>query len=361
MIQPETTHTNPKVPHEVGRIPSLDGVRAVAIILVLISHSFGTENFLSRDWIPRIGDLGNFGVRIFFVLSGFLISTLLFREIGKTGTLSLQAFYIRRAFRILPAFYFFLGIVALLAAVGMATLNSGDLFMASTFIINYRSAVERSWIVGHAWSLAVEEQFYLLWPFILRVFGMRGGLVGCVLAVILVPWLRMSIYWLKPEWLPGMKWEFHTVCDGLATGCLLAYVHGKINDFPRLASVIKSRWILVLALVALITNWYIIGRPRLNFLFGQTLMNFCVASVLLHAVLVTNGWVGRILNCRPMAILGTMSYSIYLWQQLFLDHKSTHAWSAFPLNVILCIGAGLFSYHLIEKPFLRLRSKWFAL
>ncbi len=343
-------------PNDASRIPSLDGLRAVSIALVLFSHLLGTRNFLGRDFQQLTGDLGNLGVRCFFVISGFLITTLLLQELTRKGDISLKQFYLRRTFRIFPAFYVCLGSIALLGFLGALKLNPYDLLTAGTYTINYRTAMERSWNVGHMWSLAVEEQFYLLWPAALWLLGKRKGLWGAALVVVLVPLVRMATWRYFPEWLPGIKWQFQTVCDSLATGCLLAGLQGWLARQKQLDKLLASNFMLALPVLAGLMNLAIIGRPRLNFLVGQSFMNLCIALFIHHCIRHSGQWAGRVLNLRPLVVVGVLSYSLYLWQQLFLNHYSTSWVCAFPMNILLATGVALLSYALIEKPCLNLRK-----
>lgn len=139
------------------RIPSLDGLRAIAIALVVVGHWAGTHNF-------PVG-LGSafLGVRIFFVISGYLITTLLLREQSQTATISLSEFYVRRAYRILPAATVFLAIMLITRRHELTWYHAA---MAALYLADFDPT--RPMFFGHLWSLSVEEQFYLLWPGILK-------------------------------------------------------------------------------------------------------------------------------------------------------------------------------------------------
>lgn len=139
------------------RIPSLDGLRAISILFVVFGHLGGTRN--APEIITFLERYANFGVRVFFIISGYLITTLLLREHAKTSTISLREFYIRRVYRIFSAAYAF-AIVALV--VFASQMRFRDVLTALTYTVNYNSSPP--WPIGHLWSLAVEEQFYILWP-----------------------------------------------------------------------------------------------------------------------------------------------------------------------------------------------------
>ncbi|MDO8941596.1 MAG: acyltransferase, partial [Desulfobacterales bacterium] len=188
----------PKKPLSADHIPSLDGLRAISITLVLLGHLSGTQGFVRLNL--GVGDYAHLGVVVFFVISGFLITRLLLSEHAKRGSISLKLFYARRTLRLFPASYAFVGCVWLLWLAGIVPLQSRDLWHAVTYTVNY--APDIAWSVGHLWSLSVEEQFYLLWPFAFVTMGPRraswvaGGviLLGPVARVVALLFLRGTPY-----------------------------------------------------------------------------------------------------------------------------------------------------------------------
>ena len=136
--------------------------------------------------------IGNFGVKIFFVISGFLITLLLLQENSRTGSIDLKQFYIRRSIRLFPAFYFYILCIALADMLGVITLFSGDLLHAATYTMNYHE--ERSWWLNHTWSLAVEEQFYLIWPSLICLVGMLRAKNIAIAAILIIP--RRSVHYV---------------------------------------------------------------------------------------------------------------------------------------------------------------------
>ena len=168
------TSSTPTPTASSGRYLALDGLRAIAILLVLVSHLQGTPGFPSMPqgfW--HLGNLGNLGVRIFFVLSGFIITHLLLREEARTGRASLAAFYRRRAYRILPPLLVFM--VAMLGLRSLGVVNFATFRWIRTLFFLGNVGTDGTWTLGHLWSLAVEEQFYLLWPVLLVGLGRRGA------------------------------------------------------------------------------------------------------------------------------------------------------------------------------------------
>jgi peptidoglycan/LPS O-acetylase OafA/YrhL len=141
-------------------IPSLDGMRAFSVLLVLVGHE--TSSVLGRLPIGLFRN-GALGVNVFFVISGFLITHLMLGELDATGWLSLKNFYIRRAFRIFPAYYAYLAVVGVLSLAHFYPVDWKSLLGAATYTLDY-FPMPLPWILAHSWSLCAEEHFYLLWP-----------------------------------------------------------------------------------------------------------------------------------------------------------------------------------------------------
>jgi len=206
-----------------------------------------------------------------------------------------------------------------------------------------------SWSLAHLWSLAVEEQFYLVWPLILRVLGRRRAIQCLCGIMVLAPIVRWGAIYLGP-WV-----HFLTVSDALAIGCILAAHKEQLYGMPMYRRVLQSRWFFLVPLVALITNF----APSYTFscLAGQTIMNIAIALTVDWSVRNSRSLAGRILNLPSVSFLGVLSYSIYLWQQPFLNRNS-HAFSAsFPVNLLLALLLALLSYLCVETVFMRFRSR----
>ena len=337
-----------------GHIPSLDGIRAVSIALVLVGHLAGTPNFLNRESLSWAGDVGALGVRVFFVISGYLITRLLMAEHERYGGISLARFFLRRTFRIFPAFYAFLAVLAVGQGFGWISLTRADFFRAATYTINYFPG--RSWEVGHLWSLAVEEQFYLLWPALLVLAGKDRAFRIAAGTVLLSPIVRIVILLWIPELRPGLGEAFHTVADPLATGCLLAGWERWIAARPGWKDWLRSARSAWLPVAPLLLN--MVPGTKLGVLFTQSAQNLVIAGAILRLVWFPDTPLGRFLNWSPVRFVGLLSYSLYLWQQIFLNRKGLEIWHQFPLNLAAAVGCGLASYYLIERPFLAWRETW---
>ena len=217
-----------------SRIASLDGLRAIAIGLVLAEHGGVAFTDASSHWwaAPLIN--GGFGVRLFFVLSGFLITGLLIREQERYGRISLRAFYVRRILRIFPAFYLYLGTVAALAAAGWIAVSGSQILAAGTYTWNYLERwqpggpAEGIWFLGHLWTLSLEEQFYLVWPGVIVLAGWRSARRAALLVPLAVPVLRVLLYVAFPAQRGQLGMMFHTGIDSIFIGCAFALWHEQL-------------------------------------------------------------------------------------------------------------------------------------
>ena len=334
-------------------IPGLDGLRGLSIALVFAGHLGGGRGFLPADVMRHFGDLANLGVRVFFVISGFLITGLLIRETEAKGRISLGEFYYRRAFRILPAFYTFLAAAAIAQALGVISLKSGDLVHAATFTTNYHH--DRAWWLGHIWSLSVEEQFYLLWPAAILWFGERRALHGAVAVIFIAPVIRLLALALWPDAPDAVGEAFPTIADTIATGCLFAALAPRLRRTPTAHRVLTSRWFFLVPALAFALNLKAGGRLSAG--VCETVINLCIGLCVVRASTVTTGAAARLLNAAPLAFVGRLSYSLYLWQQPFLNRHASAAAMTFPLNVALAISCATMSFYLVERPCLALRDR----
>ena len=331
------------------RIPSLDGARAIAVTLVFTWHLLVHAN------IPLIWrvDYGNLGVRLFFIISGFLITSLLLVERERTGTINIPGFYLRRALRIFPAYFVFLLVMAALLPTGWLVLHKDDFLPSAAFFSDYKTP---QYALGHTWSLSVEEQFYLLWPGAIVLLGLRRAFYACVALLVIAPTFRLLVdlsVW--PE--PAMR-GFECVSDALACGCILAVAREKLWNnqlYRRLVSspyvvLIPLPTLLFMAVAVFVTRTYIlydtIGIPILNFglmLILDRYMRFADTTR-----------TGRWLNWAPVAWIGTISYSLYLWQEPMACLTRPRPMIVEILGALVLATA---SRHFIELPFLSLRRR----
>ncbi len=339
-----------------GRIPSLDGLRAVSILAVIVGHAIETAP--RGPGLQALQHAGNLGVRVFFVISGCLITHLLMKEWRRTGTISLRDFYIRRTIRIWPAMYFYIAVVAVLAWFGRAEIGERDLLHAVTFTMNYHH--QREWPLNHLWSLSVEEQFYLLWPGVVVLAGLARARWVCLAVILLVPFIRLAMWRFLEMPAPSpMTREFQAVADSLAVGCGLALVRDALEARPGYMRFVSSLLAPAVALLVMGASFAIaLKSPGLFYVWLQSATNVAIALLLHHALVAPGSAVGRVLNVRPMIFVGVISYSLYLWQELFLDPYSREWFAQFPQNVPLTFIAGYLSYRVIEQPFNGLRRRF---
>jgi len=254
--------------------------------------------------------------------------------------------------RIFPACYAYLLVLAVARALGAVSMGTLDFLTAATYTTNFNH--ERSWYAGHTWSLAVEEQFYLLWPFVMKLLAPRGARVAALAAMAAAPIIRIGLYRFVPSMRAGIGESFVTVADTLATGSLLALMSDELGQNRRYLNFLSGRafWFVpvIVAVAAAMPS------EGLRVLVGETVINLGLALIIDRFVRFPDSFVGRMLNSRPFVTVGTLSYSLYLWQQPFLNRTSTALVSHFPLNLALASIAAVLSYRVVEQPMLRLRS-----
>lgn len=344
--------------------PSLNGLRAISIFLVIIHHIGKKTNtfhdITQHRWImPLIRFIqdGHLGVNIFFVISGFLITSLLLKEEEKTGTISVKKFFIRRVLRTFPAYYFLLSVYLVLTAIGLLHVSKASFITAFSYTkyVNWHL----DWFTAHAWSLSIEEQFYLCWPLIF-IGGNRCRKTIAWILVLIVPVIRVYTHYSPLNWMGPMTifWRI----DAIATGCLFAMYRNSI--LALLSRHWNSAfWISVIMLFGLRYFQTLAGYIHAGFIFiplgltNGTVANLLIAIILMYSVFGPRKRWFRFLNLKPMHYIGILSYSLYLWQQLFISGLDW--WVAqYPQNILIILAAALFSYYMIEKPFLRLKKKF---
>lgn len=304
-----------------GYRPTLDGLRGIAVALVIAQHAD----------VPLLSRAGGVGVTMFFVLSGFLITTLLLEERQRAGRIDFAAFYQRRARRLLPALAVYLAVMAA-AGLSLATIAAAALYVANwSFALNGPDPM-----LVHLWSLSIEEQFYIVWP--LALLGLlrlpRRWMVGMLIALIVVSTaLRVaSTLAGDPYWWPFFA--THLRADGLLAGGLLAFVPWTPGRLAVGAGVAAVAFACLL--------------PSRE---GHTIAGISLAvagSVVLVAV--GRNQSPRSLAWRPLVYLGAISYGLYLWH--FPLTEVAPWWVAIPLAVAIAAA----SHRWIEQPFLRRRS-----
>lgn len=318
-----------------GRRPGLDGVRGIAILMVLVGHVFP----------HRFANGGAAGVTVFFALSGFLITSLLLEEFRGTRDISFKRFYERRARRLLPALVVYLAAWTLLSAshVGPYRVAPGEVIAALLYFMNWVMAhgIAVSHPMGITWSLSVEEQFYLLWPlaFLLARRWPRAPLTIAVLGVVYALATRVAT-WGGPA-AGSIYYRTDTRMDSLMVGCLLAIaVHHR--GLPRRLSGLATASTVVLMVL------FLAHGEQLKLVLEPFLVAVAacglIAACLVHEI--------RWLAWAPLRWFGKRSYALYLWHYPLVvlawdDIREIPMWLAVGLALI----AAELSWWLVERPF----------
>jgi peptidoglycan/LPS O-acetylase OafA/YrhL len=337
-------------------LPTLDGWRAVAIVMVIVSHA-RSPLFVRPGWVHSVAPFGRLGVDIFFAISGLLICSRLLDEMSHNN-LDLRAFYIRRLFRILPPYLFYLIVLAILTGVGEIAVTPKDFLVCVAFLRNYFMAAPLSVYTNHFWSLAVEEHFYLFWPAMLGWLGRRRAVpFALVMCLGIHAWRAATarsteLADLFPN--TGLLWRTDTRLDALLWGCLAALLLQPLSRVPLRLSMTMP---VVAGLV--IATWR--KAPMLPLIYA---VGFAV--LVLSTVLKPTSAAGRLLERPPVRWVGRLSYSLYIWQTIFFEQQFPSGWLGYlqrpPVNLLALVVCALASYYLLEKPTValgrRLAGRW---
>jgi len=288
---------------------------------------------------PRVfwDHYGPAGVNVFFVISGYLITSILLREHEATATINLSRFYLRRSLRIFPASFVFLFVAFLFF---WHSLHWYDMVAAMLYVANLDHA--RPWILGHLWSLSIEEQFYLVWPSVLRKWY-KHRVTILISVLVAAPVFRVLMYALRVPRAGGDV--FPLSGDAIAIGCLLAIFAPRIGEISRPLAAICSLAMITIPVFPATSAL----RTTLLYFVLRPVFYLSIAAVILHVV--RNPY--RALNAAPVMWLGRISYSLYLWQQPFCANpKLQSGWLV--IGAILC---ACLSYYVVEQPVLRLRER----
>lgn len=342
-------------------IPSLDGLRAVSFLLVFVAH-MGFE-----DRVP-----GGLGVTIFFFLSGYLITTLMRSEFERRGYVNLRHFWLRRAWRILPPFY-----IVLLCAAAIpllvdppGTLNWHMLWAQLLHVTNY-------WVIyrGHQgeppgtgvyWSLAVEEHFYLLFPWLyigmqrLKLTPARQAMLLYALCALVLAWrsILVLVFHVATD---RTYMGSDTRLDSILFGCALAVWNNPVLDEPRFAPATR-RFVLLPVSLAVLIGCLLVRTDVFRETLRYSLQGLALSGVFVAAILESRWWALRWLNWRPLAFVGVLSYSLYLMHYTVLSTVQRFAppLGRVPLGLLslaLSLALAWLMYEKVEKPCARLRRR----
>ncbi len=361
------TAVNPNREH----YPALDGLRGIAILLVVFFHNFGFIDYFYFGWL---------GVDLFFVLSGFLITEILLKSLGNPGFLS--NFFIRRMLRIFPLYYLFL-IIFLLVLPSVSSLKESMNYYANNqwwfwlYIQNWLYVInppESNNLLLHLWSLAVEEQFYIIWPFVILLIRNKKWLLGLVIALLIAVMLTRSLLWVtNTEGLQYFNLYIFTRIDGICIGCALALIRNLNPNFVR-----NYTAIIVSFIAALNFAFFFLNRmndfsfPYFPFI-GYTTFAILFAILVDECIVNKSGFLSRIFQNPILRFFGKISYGFYIihWPVYKLSYDGLVSWldnfiihNDFLVSIIssllatcLAILLSIISFYFFEKHFLLLKNK----
>lgn len=327
------------------RITSLDGARAVAVLVVLATHAH----------VPFFVG-GYAGVDLFFVLSGYLITSILLRELYKRGSIDLKTFYLKRALRLFPA----LAVVSIVVAIAWSLLDWAPVRSETLWGVPAALLYLSSWVrafdvsslgyMGHTWSLSVEEHFYLVWPLLLlalfKVTRNPRHSIVIVAAMAVTYRIASPLAFGHDRIYNGSDTQAAQILIGCAVAAALYGSSRKVGAGLGLLSVL-----VLLAVVALMP------MQSTAYLYGGSLMTALAAATLTaHLVTDSDGPLARLLSLKPFLWVGARSYGIYLWHYPIFGLLAASALptiGAVGLSVLLSFAMPALSYRYVEQPFLR--------
>ncbi len=344
-------------------IPELDGLRGAAILSVMVFHSGAL--FLKGGFI---------GVDIFFVLSGFLITTLLIQEFDESGSVSLKNFYMRRVLRLVPAFVVLLIVFCLVSFAVLnqenAEKNYVDAIISLAYLSNWARAfsIHPPEFLGHTWSLSMEEQFYIIWPIILltmlRVSNKRHLVLLTATAIALLSWILRVYLSVNAAALERLYNGLDTRADTLMVGCALGILlsSGLLSEkakeiLQKLLVVIAPISVAFLLAFFKLCDW----RDPQMYYWGFIVVELLTAVLILDVLMNSRSIVKKFLAMRWLVWIGSISYGLYLWHYPIYRTMSA---LGFDVLTIITVGSLLtfivaaFSYYLLEKPILKLKIRF---
>lgn len=333
-------------------IPTLNGWRAIAVSLVIGAHS-ATLLANNGSWLATkfraLFTHGGCGVDIFFALSGFLIWTLLLREKERNGRISPSRFYVRRLFRIMPPLLLYLFCVFLLSTLKVLPHIDRSEFVA--VLLFYRNYIYGTWYTGHFWSLAVEEHFYLFAPVFIFAFNRKWAVRLTVILIGVCICIRAFEFVHPPTTGFALEYRTENRYDGLLAGCFLALLmqYTKSRDWLR-THLSTSVFLGTLVCVPIVLTVFTSQPAR------RTVIALVMPILIGYTVLNSKSAMGRLLEHAVLKWLGAISYSLYLWQTLFLPQtgRPLGVLQEFPFALIVPLLCATLSFHLVETPMIKI-------
>jgi peptidoglycan/LPS O-acetylase OafA/YrhL len=343
-----------------GHIRGFDGLRAISIILVIITHlgiyhDLPEHHFIRVRMWPLFS--GGTGVNIFFTLSGFLITRLLILEKLRTGSIDLKRFYVRRFIRLTPPFILFMVINIVLVLFGFFKITAFGMLVSFFYLYNFIPTTLYNGHLGHTWSLAVEEQFYLFWPLIMN-FLSRKIIYYIAFSLIIIS--AVVLIFISDIEIPGTRTgikladAFHgsrlfiPAVGPIMIGSVFALFHERMSILPP-----KLIW------CAPILYLFPLWSPISIIEIAPIIQSFGVGLILIWIVVHPQAPFISVLEWSPLAYIGRISYGIYLYHVIFMGMgRGAGLIPVFPWNVLISILFAVVSYEFMERRILRLKDRF---
>lgn len=345
---------------ELKYIKTLDGWRAIAIVSVLVCHlqiTLQNKGIINQSEQVHFifYNLGVLGVNIFFGLSGFLITNriLALKSEGYSLTHTLKIFYINRLFRIIPASFLYLVVLFFLASINIINLYKGELLASFLFFRNYTNIAGYT---HHFWSLSVEEHFYLFWPLLLIFYYKKKALkLATTFCIIVAFWRHIEF---QSKFLPNLlgidlvfNYRTDIRLDALLWGAVVALLVDSQNILYWSKKKYSSAIFYFLFLFSIAIHF-------IYFPLKYTFIAITIPIFIFGSIVNDTSWLSCLLELKLVKYIGRLSYSLYLWHELFFfpDQMPTAVINhviSFPINIILSFTCAALSYHLVEKPLIR--------
>lgn len=344
------------------KIKGFDGIRGFSILFVILTHLNAYKHI--SDYSPILENItnlfsGSTGVRIFFSLSGFLITYLLLKERHQTGSINILYFFARRFLRLLPVLIIFYSLIAILTITRLIYTPIEAFAFSILYLYNFVPNKFYTGELGHTWSLAVEEQYYFTWPFVVKRIN-KNYLIYLIAGVIILLCALAYIFYPTMSELRNYKagrWFIPAIAP-IIQGSIFAYFIFKNPTNENYFKNKNSKTALLIGLAFFTFSLYAPDNSiqRLSPIFQGFGISIFISWVFVNQ----NATTTKFLEFYPISYIGKISYGIYVYQGLFLRTGPSGKLliQSFPINIILTMAVAILSYEFIEKPILKYKSRF---